>query len=81
MEKRIELGHNMGYNEPIDKNVVEAEDMTLREYLDSLKDKTVAVIGIGVSNTPLLRLLLRENRRPPAGLRPLHRQGQRVETP
>ena len=34
--------------------------MTLREYLDSLKDKTVAVIGIGVSNTPLLRLLLRE---------------------
>ena len=34
--------------------------MTLREYLDSLKEKTVAVIGIGVSNTPLLRLLLRE---------------------
>ena len=34
--------------------------MTLRQYLDSLKSKTVAVIGIGVSNTPLLRLLLRE---------------------
>ena len=34
--------------------------MTLRQYLDSLKYKTVAVIGIGVSNTPLLRLLLRE---------------------
>ena len=34
--------------------------MTLRQYLDSLKNKTVAVIGIGVSNTPLLRLLLRE---------------------
>lgn len=31
--------------------------MTLREYLDSLKNKTVAVIGIGVSNTPLIRLL------------------------
>ena len=34
--------------------------MTLRQYFDSLKSKTVAVIGIGVSNTPLLRLLLRE---------------------
>ena len=32
--------------------------MTLQEYLNSLKDKTVAVIGIGVSNTPLLRMLL-----------------------
>ena len=31
--------------------------MTLREYLNFLKNKTVAVIGIGVSNTPLLRLL------------------------
>ena len=34
--------------------------MTLRAYLDSLKDKSVAVIGIGVSNTPLLEMLLRE---------------------
>ncbi len=34
--------------------------MTLREYIDRLRGKTVAVIGIGVSNTPLLRLLLRE---------------------
>ena len=33
--------------------------MTLQEYLNSLKNKTVAVIGIGVSNTPLLRLLLK----------------------
>ncbi len=32
--------------------------MTLQEYLISLHDKTVAVIGIGVSNTPLLRMLL-----------------------
>lgn len=32
--------------------------MTLQEYLISIKDKTVAVLGIGVSNTPLLRLLL-----------------------
>ena len=32
--------------------------MTLREYLDSLRNKTVAVVGIGVSNTPLVRLLL-----------------------
>ena len=34
--------------------------MTLHQYLDTLKNKTVAVIGIGVSNTPLLRLLLQE---------------------
>ena len=32
--------------------------MTLHEYLDTLKGKRVAVIGIGVSNQPLLRLLL-----------------------
>ena len=32
--------------------------MTLREYVDSLQNKTVAVLGIGVSNTPLIRLLL-----------------------
>ena len=31
--------------------------MTLREYLESLKNRTVAVIGIGVSNTPLIELL------------------------
>ena len=31
--------------------------MTLQEYLDSLQNKTVAVIGIGVSNTPLIRML------------------------
>ena len=33
--------------------------MTLEAYLHSLRDQTVAVIGIGVSNQPLLRLLLR----------------------
>ncbi len=33
--------------------------MNFEEYLDSLKDKTVAVIGIGVSNQPLIRLLLK----------------------
>ena len=32
--------------------------MTLQAYLDSIQDKSVAVVGIGVSNTPLLRLLL-----------------------
>ena len=34
--------------------------MTLRDYIKSLRHKTVAVIGIGVSNTPLLELLLAE---------------------
>lgn len=33
--------------------------MTISEYLASLKHKRVAVIGIGVSNTPLIRMLLR----------------------
>ena len=32
--------------------------MTFEEYLRSLRDKTVAVIGIGVSNRPLIELLL-----------------------
>ena len=32
--------------------------MTLQEYVDSLKGKRVVVIGIGVSNTPLIELLL-----------------------
>lgn len=32
--------------------------MTLRKYLDRLKDKRIAVIGLGVSNLPLIRLLL-----------------------
>jgi len=32
--------------------------MTLHEYLHALKDKRVAVTGIGVSNRPLLKLLL-----------------------
>lgn len=32
--------------------------MTLQEYVDNLRGKRVAVIGIGVSNTPLIDLLL-----------------------
>ena len=32
--------------------------MTLSEYIDSIKNKSVAVIGIGVSNTPWIELLL-----------------------
>ena len=34
--------------------------MTLRDYIESLRHKTVAVIGIGISNTPLLERLLAE---------------------
>ena len=33
--------------------------MTLQQYVDSIKDKRIAVIGIGVSNTPLIELLCR----------------------
>ena len=32
--------------------------MTLQEYVDALRGKRVAVLGIGVSNTPLIDLLL-----------------------
>ena len=32
--------------------------MTLNDYILSIKDKRIAVIGLGVSNTPLIRLLL-----------------------
>ena len=31
----------------------------IREYLESLQGKRIAVIGMGVSNTPLIRMLLR----------------------
>ena len=34
-------------------------DLTIREYLDDLKGKKVTVLGIGVSNAPLIRMLLR----------------------
>ena len=34
--------------------------MTLNEYLNTLKGRSVAVIGIGVSNTPLIELLAAE---------------------
>ena len=33
--------------------------MTLEQYVDSLKGKRIAVLGIGVSNTPLIELLCR----------------------
>ena len=32
--------------------------MTLNEYVDSIKEKRIAVLGAGVSNMPLIRLLL-----------------------
>ena len=32
--------------------------MTLDSYIQSLHEKSIAVIGLGVSNRPLLRLLL-----------------------
>ncbi len=32
--------------------------MTLNEYVNSIKDKRIAVIGYGVSNAPLIKLLL-----------------------
>ena len=34
--------------------------MTLNEYVNKLKDKKIAVVGIGISNLPLIRLLAGE---------------------
>lgn len=34
--------------------------MTFEEYIQSLQGKQVAVIGIGVSNIPLIKLFLRK---------------------
>ena len=34
---------------------------TITEYFESLRGKSIAVIGMGVSNTPLIRMLLRAN--------------------
>ena len=31
----------------------------IQQYLDDLRGKRVAVIGIGVSNTPLIKMLVR----------------------
>ena len=35
--------------------------LTLQEYVDSLKGRHIAVLGIGVSNTPLIDLLLKND--------------------
>ncbi|NLV86116.1 MAG: UDP-N-acetylmuramoyl-L-alanine--D-glutamate ligase, partial [Clostridiales bacterium] len=34
--------------------------MTLENYLDSIKDKSIAVVGYGISNAPLTELLLQK---------------------
>ena len=54
--------------------------MTLREYVDSIRNKLVAVIGIGVSNTPLLKLLAAEGLRVAAcDKRTREQMGQQAE--
>ena len=54
--------------------------MTLREYVDSIRNKLVAIIGIGVSNTPLLKLLAAEGLRVAAcDKRTREQMGQQAE--
>ena len=54
--------------------------MTLREYVDSIRNERVAVIGIGVSNTPLLDMLLAEGIRVTAcDKRTREQMGQQAE--
>jgi UDP-N-acetylmuramoylalanine--D-glutamate ligase len=38
--------------------ITEVVCLTLSEYAESLKKKRIAVIGVGVSNLPLIELLL-----------------------
>ena len=56
----IEVALEMRYNYREKIAYQEELSMTLQEYIAQLRHKSVAVIGIGVSNTPLLRLLLKE---------------------
>ena len=39
----------------------ERENLDFETYLEGLQGKTAAVIGIGVSNRPLIELLLRRH--------------------
>ena len=34
--------------------------MTLLEYIESIRDKSIAVLGIGISNLPLIELLCQQ---------------------
>lgn len=47
----------MRYNTQVKICISEGLHVTLREYLNSIQNRSVAVIGIGVSNTPLIELL------------------------
>ena len=42
---------------------MEEYNMTLHEYIEDMRGKRIAIIGIGVSNTPLLKLLAAEGLR------------------
>ena len=54
--------------------------MTLHEYIEGLRGKTIAIIGIGVSNTPLLKLLAAEGLRVTAcDKRTREQMGQQAE--
>ena len=49
----------MVYNDFIYFFICKERIMTLSQYIDSLRGKRVTVIGLGVSNRPLVRLLLK----------------------
>ena len=54
--------------------------MTLHEYIEDMRGKRIAIIGIGVSNTPLLELLLAEGIRVTAcDKRSREQMGQQAE--
>lgn len=42
---------------------MEEYNMTLHEYIEDMRGKRIAIIGIGVSNTPLLKLFAAEGLR------------------
>lgn len=57
--------------------------MTLQEYIESIKNKRIAVIGIGVSNEPLIELLLNNGCHVTAcdkrGMEEMGEEGQKLE--
>ena len=57
VNKNIVFHSAKGYNLSV-KTIRRSDNVTLQEYVDALRGKRVAVLGIGVSNTPLIDLLL-----------------------
>lgn len=54
----VEIRSGMGYNIKIPILGGRQMQFTIQKYLETLKGKRVAVLGIGISNTPLIHMLV-----------------------